>query len=558
MVDDRRSPGFFTGALTGVVLTIPFIVVLWLASGLAGLPFVPFDVFDWVARTLPGPLITFGIDTMVAGLRSVGAGDISQAAKTAEQILAIAGMVATGTAAAGVLFVALRRVGAHPAGSPFRAGTRWAFMRSRNAIGGLLTGLVIAVPVLLISLSVNVTATAGPVAGAVWILVSFLGWGVLVGWAHSYLGTAAPTAGESGEASAVRVDRRRFLVRLGGASAAFTVVGATVASRLGSVVRSASGGGTPWSDGNPLPNADASVNPVPGTRAELTPVADHYRIDINTRPPVVEEAEWNLRVGGMVEQPPDFTLAELRTEFEQIHQFITLACISNPIAGSLTGTQRWTGVPLRSILERVRTTGTASHLRITSVDGFHEVVALDDVLADERIMLTYAWDGLTLPVRNGFPLRIYIPDRYGMKQPKWIESIEAIQGPEDGYWVTRGWDREARMNATSVIDTVGVDMMVAAAASDTIIPIGGIAHAGARGVSRVEVRVDDGEWQPARLRDPLSGTTWVIWRFDWTFSEGDHTFNVRCFEGDGTPQIERRRPVRPSGATGLHSEQTMM
>lgn len=557
MVDDRRSPGFFTGALTGVVLTIPFIVVLWLASGLAGLPFVPFDVFDWVARTLPGPLITFGIDTMVAGLRTVGAADISQAAKTAEQIVAITGMVATGAAATGVLFVALQRAGVRNADSPFRAGSRWAFLRSRSSIGGLFTGLVIAVPVLLISLSVNVTASTGPVADAAWILVSFLGWGVLVGWAHSRLGTAAPTATEAGEASAVPLDRRRFLVRLGGASAAFTVVGAAVASRLGSVVRAASGG-TSWSDLNPLPNADATVLPVAGTRAELTPVPDHYRIDINTRPPVVEEAGWSLRIGGLVEQPTEFTLAGLRAEFEPIHQFITLACISNPIAGSLTSTQRWTGVPLRSILERVRPSGTASHLRITSVDGFHEVVGIDDVLADERIMLTYAWDGLPLPVRNGFPLRIYIPDRYGMKQPKWIESIEAIEGPEDGYWVTRGWDREARMNATSVIDTVGVDMMIAAADTDTIIPIGGIAHAGARGVSRVEVRIDDGEWQPARLREPLSGTTWVIWRFDWTFREGDHTFTVRCFEGDGTPQIERRSPVRPSGATGLHAEQTMM
>ncbi len=193
-----------------------------------------------------------------------------------------------------------------------------------------------------------------------------------------------------------------------------------------------------------------------------------------------------------------------------------------------------------------------------SVDDFHEVVALDAIRADERIMLTYAWDGLPLPAEHGFPLRIYIPDRYGMKQPKWIEAIEAIDHDEAGFWVHRGWDSVARTRATSVIDTIGVGMMVIQADQAMRIPIGGIAHAGTRGISRVEVRVDDGPWQQARLREPISPTTWVIWRFDWPFQPGEHTFTVRCFEGDGTPQIEARSPIRPSGATGLHSEDVML
>lgn len=114
------------------------------------------------------------------------------------------------------------------------------------------------------------------------------------------------------------------------------------------------------------------------------------------------------------------------------------------------------------------------------------------------------------------------------------------------------------MRATSVIDTVGVDMMVIQADQGTLILIGGIAHAGARGVSRVEVRVDDGPWRPARLRSPISETTWVLWAFDWPFEPGAHTFTVCCFEGDGTPQIEQRSPVRPAGATGLHGRDVML
>jgi molybdenum-dependent oxidoreductase-like protein len=138
-----------------------------------------------------------------------------------------------------------------------------------------------------------------------------------------------------------------------------------------------------------------------------------------------------------------------------------------------------------------------------------------------------------------------------MKQPKWIDSMEAIDAWEPGYWVRRGWDREARMRATSVIDTLAMDMMIIESGKSTMISVGGIAHAGARGISRVEVSVDEGPWEPAMLRDPMSPTTWVIWRYDWPFQSGKHAFTVRCFEGDGTPQIAVESPIGPSGATGL-------
>jgi hypothetical protein len=184
-------------------------------------------------------------------------------------------------------------------------------------------------------------------------------------------------------------------------------------------------------------------------------------------------------------------------------------------------------------------------------------VDLATVRADERVMLAYAWDGLPLPERHGFPLRIYVPDVYGMKQPKWIDRIEAIDGWEAGYWVERGWDEEARMRATSVIDTVQTDMMVAGE-EGRLVPVGGIAHAGARGIERVEVRVDDGPWREAELRPPLSGTTWVLWRYAWPFEPGRHTLTVRCVDGDGEMQIAERTSVRPSGATGLVSTDVML
>jgi DMSO/TMAO reductase YedYZ molybdopterin-dependent catalytic subunit len=173
-------------------------------------------------------------------------------------------------------------------------------------------------------------------------------------------------------------------------------------------------------------------------------------------------------------------------------------------------------------------------------------------------MLCYEWDGVPLTREHGFPLRIYIPDLYGMKQPKWIESIEALDHWEAGYWVKRGWDKTAHMKATSVIDAVAMDMTIIHAGQKTVIlPIGGIAHAGARGISKVELQVDGGPWQAAALRRPLSELTWVIWRYDWAFEHGKHTFTVRCFDGAGTLQIISVSPPEPSGATGLYDKTEM-
>jgi hypothetical protein len=108
------------------------------------------------------------------------------------------------------------------------------------------------------------------------------------------------------------------------------------------------------------------------------------------------------------------------------------------------------------------------------------------------------------------------------------------------------------MKTTSVIDTVAVDAVYDGPDSP-LVPLGGIAFSGDRGISKVEVRVDNGSWVEARLRSPLSETTWVIWRYDWPFQAGDHLFEVRTFEADGTPQIETQAKARPSGSTGIHS-----
>jgi len=538
------KPGALVGAWVGALLTAPLIAMFYLGWKLAGLPFVPFDVFDWVSRRLPGWVLTFGIERLVKLIRMLNLGSTAVVAKAAEQSMAIVGLLVTGIIGGAVLFAILR---AQNQGSNGRGGMRL----------GLLLGILIGVPVALISLRTGATATTTPLLGGLWILAVFLAWGTAFGRVHARLTIepgAAPHPVEPALGAAVeRIDRRRFLIRLGGAAAVITVSGAAVGSLVGSGRRREAVGGRRWSADHSLPNAGASLQPAPGTRKEFTPLEDHYRIDINLMPQAVSEQDWKLRIGGLVEKPVELTLADIRNNFTPIHQFVTLACISNEVAGDLIGTTRWTGVSLRRLLPALGLRPEATHLKISSADGFFEIVALDVIKDDERVMLAYAWDGVPLLVDHGFPLRIFIPDRYGMKQPKWISSIEALDHWEGGYWVVRGWDREARMRATSVIDTVAVND-IASVGGQRLVPVGGIAHAGARGISKIEVQVDNADWREARLRAPLSDTTWVVWRYDWPFQEGSHTLAVRCYDGKGVLQIAQLSEPHPSGATGLHTK----
>lgn len=546
-----KRPGFLFGAVVGLLVTAPTAALLFLAQRAFGAPFLPFDLFDWLARTLPGPVVTFGIDAMVDTIRALNLGDVSEVAKTAEQVLAVGLFLLTGMIVGGVLFVATR-------------GRRSALAAA------LLVGAALGAAVFFASFAVDAGTRARPVSYAAWAVGAWLVWGLVVGWIRDRLVVPARAPQQTADAprkdrgrpdaTARTVDRRRFLVRVGGATALITVVGSGVGALLregGPSARTEAGApAEPWSSRNPLPNAGTTPQPAPGTRPELTPVDDHYRIDINTRSPSVDADTWQLHVSGLVDRPTELTLDDLRA-YPALDQFVTLSCISNRLGGDLIGTTRWTGVSLQRLVPDLGLTDEATHLRISSVDGFFEIVAIETILADERVMLAYDWDGLPLPEPNGFPLRIYVPDVYGMKQPKWIDSIEAIDGWEEGYWVQRGWDAEARMRATSVIDTVATDMMIDET-ERTLIPVGGIAHAGARGIDRVELRVDDGAWREAELRPALSGTTWAIWRYDWPFEPGEHTLTVRCVDGNGEPQIAERNPVRPSGATGLLSEEVML
>ena len=506
------KPRMKDGALVGALLSALLVAASYLGWKLGALPFAPFDLFDWIARELPGSVVTFGIDSAVTVLTHVG--NTAAAAKTAEQTLAIAAFLSAGVFSGSVLFGVLR------------------LSDERGFLFGTILGGMLGGAALLVERDMR-RIESGSFADASWLLGTFLAWGVAFGWVYDRLDDASADPAGSARAADGHLGRRAFLIRMAWTAGVPTLFTAAWGLMIGG--RRAGAVGARWSDGHALPNAGALVTPVPGTRPEFTPLERHYRVDADTRAPVGDEHRWRLKIGGLVDRPVALTLDDLRRE-DPLHQFVTLSCISNPIGGDLIGTTRWSGVSLRRLLRRCQLQPGATHLRITSADGFFEVVPLHTIENDPRVMLTYAWDGVPLLREHGFPLRIYIPDVYGMKQPKWIEAIDVVDRWEPGYWVARGWDREGRITATSVVDALDAGTTDSDGRERKRAFVGGIAHSGARRISRVEVRVDEGAWHDAHLRDPLSDTTWVVWRADLPSGAGDHIVTVRCSEGDGTSQ----------------------
>ena len=541
-----RTLGF--GSLVGVMLTAPMIAMMYVAQKWVGLSFSPFEIFDWIGRSLPGPVVTFGIDRMVDTLLLFGAG-VSGTAKTAEQIMAV-GLFFIGVVVCTILLFAYIE--------------RWDF----GKWGGLgpLVGAILGIPIALITVGIG-QSSIHPIVNFLWVFLLFITWGNVAVKSGRKLLALPPMAleteeGEVQEERSVQViDRRKFLIQMGVATATITVAGAGLGRTLAVSERErlenelAAVQSQQMADMPPmidLPNEGDPVKPALGTRPEYTAVRDHYQIFIRSQPTVLNGDEWELPITGLVDNPVNLTLSDIRSNYTPRNEFVTLSCISNRVGGDLISTTYWTGVSVQDILAEVRPQSNAKYMIIHSGDGFYETVDLDLIRSDERIMFAYAWDGRPIPFDHGFPLRIWLPDRYGMKQPKWITDIEIVDEYVEGYWVERGWDEVARVRATSVIDTVAVGSIVEKD-GQKFIPIGGIAYAGIRGISKVEVQVyNRDEWYEAELRSPLSEASWVIWRFDWPFEEGNHDFEVRCVEADGAPQIEEFNSPRPSGATGLH------
>jgi DMSO/TMAO reductase YedYZ molybdopterin-dependent catalytic subunit len=552
----NKRPGLLYGIVTGVLIALAVIAVFFAANALFRLPLLPINVMDWLPNNLPNELLNAGKDAMVSVLTAISPNDVDGVAKTAEGIIGTATLFTVIVfGVVGVFLMARDRKDA-----------------SAGVTSGLIVGLVLGIGFALMYFSLPVVQferSSYMLLDGVFIIGVFIAAGYAAGRIFDRLSLMAETPA-TGEVSAQELNRRQFLVRVGGATATLTVAGAVVsllANNSSSATEDALQSGTgdaaattrdnQTASANPTPSGPietvglvSDLEPAPGTRPEITPLEQHYRIDIVARPPEIDASTWTLPLVGLVNSPQNLTLDEIR-EMPSMSRIVTMSCISNTVGGDLISTTKWTGVKMQDLIRLAQPTNEATQLKITCADGFDEYVSLSLINNDDRIMLAYEWDDRPLLQKHGFPVRIHIPNHYGMKQPKWITNIEFVSEWQEGYWVRRGWSEAALVQHTSVIDTIA-SLDAFESEGVTYIPIGGIAYSGDRGISTVEVSVDSGEWMPAAIKEPLGDNTWYLWRYDWPFTAGAHSFEVRCVDGNGTPQRTDITPQRPDGATGIH------
>jgi DMSO/TMAO reductase YedYZ molybdopterin-dependent catalytic subunit len=347
-------------------------------------------------------------------------------------------------------------------------------------------------------------------------------------------------------------ERRRFLMESGGVLAGAAVVGLIgrqISDRQNvSAARAQVALPTPAS---PAPTLPPAVSPnVPGESSFVTSNDDFYRIDTALSVPQVDPATWQLRIHGKVNKPMTLTFADLLAR-PMIERYVTLTCVSNEVGDNLVGNARWLGVPLRDLLAEAGPLDGADQVVGRAVDGF-TTGSPTAVLMDGRdAMLAIGMNGEPLPIEHGFPVRLVVPGLYGyVSATKWLSELELTSFADfDAYWVPRGWSQQAPIKTESRIDTPRDGSNPRRGQ----VSVAGVAWAQHRGISKVEVRVDNGPWQPATLAAVPSVDTWRLWSWTWDASPGDHSIQVRATDNAGATQTQNEAPPDPDGATGWHT-----
>ena len=286
----------------------------------------------------------------------------------------------------------------------------------------------------------------------------------------------------------------------------------------------------------------ASVTPF------ITPNKDFYRIDTALVVPKIDTANWTLTVKGMVTQERTYTYDDLLA-MDLVEQDITLTCVSNEVGGILMGNARWLGIPLAVLLADAGADPAATQIVGRSVDdwsaGFPTAA-----LTRSKALVAIGMNGEPLPFAHGYPARLVVPGIYGYASAtKWLQTIELTTlEAVDGYWVPRGYSKQAPIKMGSRIDVPrGLTTVPAGKTA-----VAGIAWSQTVGISRVEVKVDNSQWEAATLADEVDIDTWRQWKYEWDATVGQHEITVRAFDANGKLQEEQRVAPLPNGATGWH------
>ncbi|TAM70808.1 MAG: oxidoreductase [Microbacteriaceae bacterium] len=308
-----------------------------------------------------------------------------------------------------------------------------------------------------------------------------------------------------------------------------------------------------------LPRAALADPPIPagadlkllGLSPYITPAGAFYRVDTALQVPAVDPNSWKLRIDGMVENVVELSFAQLLA-LPLTEHAVTLTCVSNEIGGSLAGNATWLGYPLRELLARAAPKSGADMVLSTSADGWTAGTPLS-VLTDDKTdaLLAVGMNGAPLPLEHGFPVRMVVPGLYGyVSATKWVVQLTVTRYAKAiGYWTDKGWSARGPVKLASRIDTPADNATVHAGR----VAIAGVAWDQHVGIARVEVRVDNGAWQQARLAEVASVDTWRQWVFEWDATAGNHTIQVRATNANGEVQTSAVAPPAPNGATGWHT-----
>ncbi len=434
------------------------------------------------------------------------------------------------------------------------------------AIGGILQffarpfGLVVLVIAGALSTAATVTRSGASVlAAAPPVLGTLVGCAVLIllitrlrVWSGDVVaGSAARTGPPDAETPAAReVGRRSFLIVTGAVGLSAVVVG--IGARMLNAT-SASIDAARRELRLPEPRTTVTIPQgaefeVDGLSPLITPNADFYRVDTALTVPAVDPTTWRLVIDGMVRERVELSFDDL-VGMGLDEYSVTLTCVSNEVGGGLVGNAIWQGVPIRDILKMAGPQAGADMVLSRSVDGYTASTPLES-LTDDGLdaIFAVAMNGEPLPLEHGFPVRMVVPGLYGyVSATKWVTELKVTTfDADEAYWTPRGYAAQAPIKFASRIDTPRAGKPVVAGT----VAVAGVAWAQTVGIDRVEVRIDDGDWQSATLSNPINSDTWVQWMMPWEATAGTHYVEVRAINKNGETQTEERTPIAPDGSSG--------
>jgi DMSO/TMAO reductase YedYZ molybdopterin-dependent catalytic subunit len=299
----------------------------------------------------------------------------------------------------------------------------------------------------------------------------------------------------------------------------------------------------------------------PGELAEaITSNENFYIVTKNAGgDPLIQPDDWRLVVDGEVQRPFELDYAALR-RLPTIEITKTLECISNlvsecqlaPFGCDLISTARWRGVRLSDILNLVGGVKPgADWVATISADEYTTALPLQVALSPDAV-LVYEMNGQVLPREHGYPARILVPGRYGLKNAKWVVALRPMRREFVDWYGQRSWSREAVVKTMTRIDVPNRDARLRPGEQR----IAGIAYAGNRGIKVVEFSADGGDsWDIADTIEDLPGSdVWLRWEGRFTLDPGGvATLVARATDGSDTLQAEPFSLAQPDGASGWNS-----